>query len=91
MKLIVTLAAAIAFAITIGVATADPVPRSSPAPAHVVPAEHVRSHASMTEQMRSMGWHTGHMGDDRWGAMRDPAHIAAEEEYQAQLDRMLAR
>lgn len=69
--------------------TAAPGRAHSPMP--VVPAEHVETHARMTEQMRVMG-SDGRMGTDPvWERMRDDAHVRAEEHHQAGIDRMLAR
>jgi hypothetical protein len=65
--------------------------RSSPG----VPVEHTERHARMTSQMRVTGPDArmpARMADDpMWQMMYDPAHIRAEEEYQRQMDRMLAR
>jgi hypothetical protein len=62
-------------------------PRHADAP---VPAAHVLRHATMTEQMRSMGL-DHRMHDGSWRQMRDAAHVIAEEHHQAGIDRMLAR
>jgi hypothetical protein len=60
-----------------------------------VPAEHTERHARMTSQMRVTGpearMPVRMAGDPMWQMMHDPAHIRAEEEYQRQMDRMLAR
>jgi hypothetical protein len=60
-----------------------------------VPVEHTERHARMTKQMRvSMpdARMRARMADDpMWQMMYHPAHIRAEEQYQRQIDRMLAR
>jgi hypothetical protein len=60
-----------------------------------VPAEHTERHARMTSQMRVTGpearMPARMVGDPMWQMMYDPTHIRAEEEYQRQMDRMLAR
>ena len=92
MRFLAALAVALVVLIGVGAATADPDPNrmhSSRVPA-MVSDDHVRQHATMTEQMRVMG-HTGHMTGPMWSEMRNPAHIQAEERYQAEMDRMLAR
>jgi hypothetical protein len=72
--------------------------RASPAVARSsagVPVEHTERHARMTKQMRVSRPEArmrARMADDpMWQMMYDPAHIRAEEEYQRQIDRMLAR
>jgi hypothetical protein len=60
-----------------------------------VPPEHVERHATMVEQMRVADPDTRMQArmqrDPMWQMMRSPAHIRAEEERQARIDRMLAR
>jgi hypothetical protein len=60
-----------------------------------MPVEHTERHARMTKQMRVStpdARMQARMADDpMWQMMYDPAHIRAEEEYQRQVDRMLAR
>jgi hypothetical protein len=93
MRWLIALAVALAVVIGVGAATADPTPtrvRSWPPAMSVVTDDHVRQHATMTEQMRAMA-HTGHMVDPMWSDMWTPGHIQAEERYQADIDRMLAR
>lgn len=92
MRFLAALTIALVVLMAVGAATADPGPsRSHPtmSPA-MVSEDHVRQHASMTEQMRVMT-HTGHMADVMWTDMRTAGHIQAEERYQADMDRMLAR
>jgi hypothetical protein len=58
-------------------------------------ADHTERHSRMTSQMRVTGpqarMPARMVGDPMWQMMYDPAHIQAEEEYQRQMDRMLAR
>lgn len=92
MRFLAALAVALVVLIGVGAATANPGPsrmRPSPAPV-MVSDDHGRQHATMTEQMRSMS-HTGHMSGSMWTDMRTAGHIQAEERYQTDMDRMLAR
>ena len=92
MKVLAALAIALVVLMAVGAATADPGPSRLRPPMSPVAVsdDHVRQHATMTEQMRVMT-HTGHMTDSMWSDMRTSGHIQAEERYQADLDRMLAR
>jgi hypothetical protein len=57
--------------------------------------DHTERHATMTQQMRvadpDARMQTRMQADPMWQMMRSPAHIRAEEQRQAQIDRMLAR
>jgi hypothetical protein len=57
--------------------------------------EHTERHARMTQQMRvadpDARMQTWMRNDPMWQMMRSPGHIRAEEQRQAQIDRMLAR
>jgi hypothetical protein len=57
--------------------------------------EHTERHARMTQQMRvadpDVRMQAWMRNDPMWQMMRSPAHIRAEEQRQAQIDRMLAR
>jgi hypothetical protein len=57
--------------------------------------EHTELHVRMTQKMRvadpDARMQTRMQADPMWQMMRSPAHIRAEEERQAQIDRMLAR
>jgi cytochrome c556 len=92
MRFLAALAVALVVLVGVGAATADPGPaHERPAMAQeMVSDDHIRQHATMTEQMRTMS-HTGHMSGPMWTDMRTTAHIQAEERYHAGIDRMLAR